>query len=202
MFLLSLFWGTMNSILAFLMHMHTSTIKTMIGVVAGLAIVALFFWSDFPVRRNQEEGQTPVSSQDQSQATSIKAAFNSISPVESEYESILGGVRVYELVAGEGAQVLAGSSVAIHYTGRFENNVQFDSSIDRGQPLLFVYGQKQLIPGLEAGLEGARVGSIRRVVVPATLGYGVEGVVAEDGTVIIPPNATLIFDVAVISSEE
>ena len=105
----------------------------------------------------------------------------------------------YEIIkAGAGASPQAGRSVTVHYTGWLDNNGQpgtkFDSSVDRGQPFTFVIGVGQVIKGWDEGVLGMKVGEKRRLIIPATLGYGARGA----GN-LIPPNATLIFDVELLN---
>ena len=105
-----------------------------------------------------------------------------------------------DLVVGEGAEAVAGSNVKVNYTGWLYNaarpdqkGAQFDSSLSEGRvPLEFTLGVGQVIPGWDQGLIGLRVGGQRRLVIPPSLAYG--GSRAD----IIPPNATLIFDVELL----
>lgn len=91
----------------------------------------------------------------------------------------------------------AGQSVMVHYTGWLEENgkpgKKFDSSIDRGQPFQFTIGVGQVIKGWDEGVMQMKIGEKRRLIIPAALGYGVRGAGG-----VIPPNATLIFDVELI----
>jgi len=92
---------------------------------------------------------------------------------------------------GEAAQ--SGMKVYVHYTGKLEDGTVFDSSVGRGQPFSFTLGQRQVIAGWEAGIEGMKVGGKRTLIIPPHLGYGSTGA----GNA-IPPNATLIFEVELI----
>lgn len=93
--------------------------------------------------------------------------------------------------SGEGAK--AGNTVTVHYTGTLENGQKFDSSLDRGEPFSFKLGAGTVIRGWDAGLVGMKVGEKRRLTVPPELGYGSRGVPG-----VIPPNATLIFEVELL----
>lgn len=90
--------------------------------------------------------------------------------------------------------VKAGDNISVHYTGKLTDGTKFDSSVDRGTPFEFQIGQGMVIAGWEQGLLGMKVGEKRTLTIPSDLGYGSRGAGA-----VIPPNATLIFDVELIS---
>lgn len=92
-----------------------------------------------------------------------------------------------------------GDTVYVHYTGTLEDGTKFDSSVDRGIPFDFVVGAGMVIKGWDQGLLGMKVGEKKRLVLPPDLAYGPAGITAPDGTVVIPKNATLIFDIELIS---
>lgn len=91
---------------------------------------------------------------------------------------------------GNGAAAEKGKMVSVHYTGTLENGQKFDSSRDRGEPIEFPLGVGYVIPGWDQGIAQMRVGDKVKLTIPANLGYGEAGVPG-----VIPPNATLIFDV-------
>ena len=103
------------------------------------------------------------------------------------------GLKYTDLVVGTGAQPKAGQTVIVHYTGWLTNGQKFDSSKDRNQPFSFTLGKKQVIAGWDEGLSTMKVGGKRRLTIPPELGYGTRGA----GNV-IPPNATLIFEVELL----
>ena len=103
------------------------------------------------------------------------------------------GLKYVDQVIGTGDLAVAGKTTTVHYTGRLENGKKFDSSIDRGQPFSFPLGAGRVIKGWDEGVQGMKVGGKRKLTIPASLGYGVRG----SGGV-IPPNATLIFDVELL----
>lgn len=94
---------------------------------------------------------------------------------------------------GQGEEAKNGDKITVHYTGFLTNGAKFDSSVDRGQPFQFILGAGQVIQGWEQGILGMKVGEKRKLTIPSELGYGESGAGG-----IIPPNATLIFDVEMI----
>ena len=103
------------------------------------------------------------------------------------------GLRVIEIQIGTGNEAQKGQTVSVHYTGWLADGTKFDSSLDRGQPLSFVLGAGQMIPGFDEGVAGMRVGGKRRLIIPANLAYGSQG-----RPPTIPANAELTFDVQLV----
>jgi peptidylprolyl isomerase len=102
-----------------------------------------------------------------------------------------GGTQVTEIKVGDGATVTTGSTAVVHYTGMLLDGRKFDSSKDRGQPFpVQNVGRAGVIRGWNEGLIGMRVGGTRRLVIPASSGYGTRGMPP-----VIPPNATLVFEI-------
>jgi FKBP-type peptidyl-prolyl cis-trans isomerase len=102
-------------------------------------------------------------------------------------------LKIEDVEVGTGSEVLAGKAVTVHYTGWLTNGTKFDSSKDRGQPFTFKLGAGQVIKGWEQGVAGMKVGGKRKLTIPPSLGYGANG--AGD---VIPPNATLVFEVELL----
>lgn len=103
------------------------------------------------------------------------------------------GLEYAEIIVGTGASPAQGSRVTVHYTGVLENGKKFDSSVDRDEPFVFNIGLGHVIAGWDEGVMTMKVGGKRRLIIPSNLGYGARGA----GSV-IPPNATLIFDVELL----
>jgi peptidylprolyl isomerase len=115
-------------------------------------------------------------------------------PMNAEKAQILAsGLRVTDLEVGTGPEAVAGQTVVVHYRGTLENGKQFDASYDRGKPFTFPLGRGQVIKGWDEGVQGMKVGGKRKLVIPPELGYGTRGAGG-----VIPPNATLIFEVELL----
>jgi FKBP-type peptidyl-prolyl cis-trans isomerase FkpA len=113
------------------------------------------------------------------------------------------GLAITELAPGAGDAIAAGSVAVVHYTGWLydtgaaeKKGSKFDSSVDRGEPFRFTLGQGEVIRGWDQGVEGMKVGGKRRLVIPAALAYGESGAGG-----VIPPGATLVFDVELLGIE-
>jgi FKBP-type peptidyl-prolyl cis-trans isomerase len=103
------------------------------------------------------------------------------------------GLQYIDLKVGTGATAQAGQTVSVLYTGWLENGKKFDSSVDRGQPFSFPLGAGRVIKGWDEGVKGMKVGGKRKLIIPSNLGYGARGAGG-----VIPPNATLIFEVELL----
>jgi FKBP-type peptidyl-prolyl cis-trans isomerase FkpA len=108
------------------------------------------------------------------------------------------GLQYEDTIEGSGPEAKAGQYVTVHYTGWLRNDdgsqgAKFDSSKDRNDPFQFPLGAGHVIKGWDEGVQGMKVGGARRLIIPAALGYGARGAGG-----VIPPNATLIFDVELL----
>lgn len=116
-------------------------------------------------------------------------------PIQGEAVQTPSGLMYYELVPGQGKSPAgASSTVKVHYTGYLLDGTQFDSSRDRGQPISFRLNQ--VIKGWTEGVGSMKVGGKRKLVIPFELGYGVAGMPP-----VIPPKATLVFDVELLDTK-
>ena len=103
------------------------------------------------------------------------------------------GLVIEELVVGEGAEACAGQTVSVHYTGWLTNGSKFDSSKDRNEPFEFPLAAHHVIAGWDEGVQGMKPGGVRNLTIPPNLGYGARGAGG-----VIPPNATLVFEVELL----
>ncbi len=120
------------------------------------------------------------------------------SAAPSDYTTLPSGLAYHDDVVGTGPVAHAGQTVHVQYTGWLDQGGQkgrkFDSSRDRNQPFSFTLGAQQVIAGWDQGVAGMHVGGHRTLIIPPDLGYGARGAGG-----VIPPNATLIFDVELLS---
>lgn len=112
---------------------------------------------------------------------------------DADYVTTASGLKYYDFQVGTGETPQTGQQVSVHYTGWLTDGTMFDSSIPRGEPIVFALGTGSVIPGWDEGVSTMKVGGKRQLVIPPALGYG------ENGTGPIPANATLIFEVELVS---
>ncbi|MCC6850184.1 MAG: FKBP-type peptidyl-prolyl cis-trans isomerase [Deltaproteobacteria bacterium] len=108
-------------------------------------------------------------------------------------ETTPSGLQYVDLERGAGASPQKGQTAVVHYTGWLVDGKKFDSSKDRGQPFTFAVGRGQVIKGWDEGVATMKVGGVRKLVIPPDLGYGARGAGG-----VIPPNATLTFEVELL----
>ena len=126
----------------------------------------------------------------------MREEFSKMSPKQPADEKIVTtatGLQYVDQIVGTGAEAKSGMTVSVHYTGWLTNGTKFDSSKDRGQPFEFPLGMGRVIRGWDEGVAGMKIGGKRKLTIPSDLGYGARGA----GNV-IPPNATLVFEVELL----
>lgn len=116
------------------------------------------------------------------------------SELEVTYQTTASGLQYFIVEEGSGPAPETGGLVGVHYTGTLEDGTKFDSSLDRGQPIEFILGQGQVIPGWDEGIALLKEGGKAKLRIPPDLAYGAQG-----AGEVIPPNATLLFDVELIA---
>lgn len=107
-----------------------------------------------------------------------------------------GGVKIEIINEGQGPMPKKGQTVAVHYTGTLPNGTKFDSSRDRNEPISFVLGAGRVIKGWDEAIAEMKVGTRAKITIPPAMGYGDRGAGG-----VIPPNATLIFDVELLEAK-
>jgi FKBP-type peptidyl-prolyl cis-trans isomerase len=133
-------------------------------------------------------------------ALAIVAAVTPFGRSEAATNQVIempNGLKYTDTKTGDGASATSGNKVSVHYTGWLYNNdakgAKFDSSVDRGKPFQFTLSAHQVIAGWDEGVAGMKVGGKRTLIIPPELGYGARGAGG-----VIPPNATLMFDVELL----
>jgi peptidylprolyl isomerase len=130
---------------------------------------------------SQKEGATPP------------AGGKQVLPAAAKPVTTPSGLTYVDLAVGNGPAPTPGKPVKVHYTGWLENGTKFDSSVDRGQPFVFTIGAGEVIPGWDEGVMTMKAGGKRKLIIPPQLGYGAAGAGG-----VIPPNATLVFEVELL----
>lgn len=168
---------------------HTQLISTAVAVSLALivAIALLFFGPAIFTPFRSTSADAEHSLQLEQQAATMNDQSNG---VPGQPSSELGG---RDIVVGSGAEAVAGKQVTVHYVGRLSDGTVFDASANHGQPFTFTLGAGQVIKGWDMGVAGMKVGGKRELVIPPALGYGAQGAGG-----VIPPNATLIFEVELL----
>ncbi len=115
---------------------------------------------------------------------------------ESDYVVTDSGLKYYDIEVGDGPTPQLGQMVSVHYTGWLADGLKFDSSLDRGQPISFPVSMGQMMPGFDEGVATMNIGGKRQLVIPPELAYGEQGAGG-----VIPPNATLIFEVELVDAQ-
>ena len=178
------------------------TLKTREWIAVAVAIVAatiLFFggaiWNALRASFAPAEAPQAVTAAPDAQATTTSATASSTATITTMQNiSKTPGLEIYDEKVGTGAEAKAGQTISAHYVGTLVNGTKFDSSLDRGQPFQFTLGVGQVIQGWDLGIQGMKVGGVRKLVISPELGYGSRGA----GN-LIPPNSTLVFEVQLIA---
>lgn len=131
-----------------------------------------------------------------SACTKEGAVATDLSKLSEKAVTTKSGLKYEDLAAGSGKEAVKGRPVKVHYTGWLTDGTKFDSSKDRNEPFSFPLGAGHVIRGWDEGVAGMKIGGKRKLVIPADLGYGARGAGG-----VIPPNATLVFEVELLGVE-
>lgn len=146
-----------------------------------------------------EKAETEANKETEVQKDTTTAVKEAVPPA-TDYAEVTGdtvttesGLKYIEIKVGEGKTPTAGQNIQVHYTGWLTDGKKFDSSVDRGEPFQFQIGIGRVIKGWDEGVMSMKEGGKRRLIIPSQLAYGERGAGG-----VIPPNATLIFDVELL----
>ena len=150
-----------------------------IGKLAALVLTALVVSAQTPAHKPTR---------------SVSPNTNAPTKVTGDGVKTSSGLQYWDIKVGTGEVATAGSRVKVHYTGWLDSGKKFDSTVDAHQPYSFNLGKSEVIKGWDEGIEGMKVGGKRQLLIPPELAYGEDGHAPQ-----VPPNATLIFDVQLLS---
>lgn len=143
---------------------------------------------------NQYEAQKAASEAGATPSTpSTPAPAAAATPTGGKVHKLPSGLQYEDMVVGSGKMAEPGMNVSVHYTGWLTDGTKFDSSLDRNQAFQFQLGAGMVIRGWDEGVKGMRIGGKRKLTIPSDMGYGAQGAGG-----VIPPNATLVFDVELL----
>jgi FKBP-type peptidyl-prolyl cis-trans isomerase len=161
--------------------------KILVTILAVFLVYFLIIRSKQNKAKNRKNGNTttkPSSTSNRSDKQPPSLISNS-------------GLEIIDSKIGDGQEAISGNIVTVHYRGTLDHGIAFDSSYGRGQPFTFKLGAGEVIQGWDEGVAGMKVGGKRKLVIPPELGYG-----SRAAGNVIPPNATLIFDIELLDVKE
>lgn len=148
-------------------------------VLITVAVLLIILIGAFMFFKDKEEGSANTNQSDGLASVSQALPGNEL--------------KIEDLVVGTGKEAIAGSQIAVHYTGTLLDGTKFDSSVDRGVPFEFTLGVGQVIKGWDQGVQGMKEGGKRKLTIPSDLAYGDNGIPP-----VIPPKSVLVFEVELL----
>ena len=171
-----------------------------VAVIIIAGITGIFFLSNQKTQEGSNINLTPAVNPTEiphlpTPTTAIINKEESASPAANmgNIMTTSDGLQIQDIVVGTGAEAKSGDTITVNYLGTLTNGAKFDSSYDRNQPFTTQIGVGQVIKGWDEGMVGMKIGGKRKLIIPASLGYGSQDM----GT--IPPNSTLIFEVELLN---
>lgn len=182
----------------------TQTTKNKWGTMAILVVIVALFGGCLVIFSNSNKNQEKLNFMGADtnvvpiEATTSDQTINNVVATTTKKTTMepittADGLIIQDEVIGTGAEAKAGQQVTVNYSGTLTNGTKFDSSYDRGQPFVFTLGVGQVIKGWDEGFAGMKIGGKRKLTIPSELGYGAQGAGG-----VIPPNATLVFEVELL----
>lgn len=168
-----------NSLLSFLGY----------GIAVAAATFGIVYFLNYS--NNKSNVASNMSAEKAAQKTVV--AEKDIVKENNNMQNDASELKIEDLVVGSGLEAKSGSLISVHYTGTLTDGTKFDSSKDRGEPFEFTLGAGQVIQGWDKGFSGMKIGGKRKLTIPSEMGYGSQGAGG-----VIPPNATLIFEVELL----
>jgi FKBP-type peptidyl-prolyl cis-trans isomerase len=157
-----------------------------VGLVAILIGVGIYFLSN---KTSANQSLATTVEEDIIESSAEVVAGEPISPSMEE-------LKIEDIKVGTGTEAVSGKKITVNYSGTLTDGTKFDSSYDRGEPFSFNLGAGEVIQGWDKGFAGMKIGGKRKLTIPSELGYGANGAGG-----VIPPNATLIFEVELLKVE-
>ena len=163
-----------------------SKMMIVLGIIA-FGVFALVFFGNFGTPKEQDVEVSGIKTEQEEAQIETEEEDENMTAEE---------LLIEDIIVGKGEEAVAGAQITVNYLGTLTDGTKFDSSYDRDEPFVFLFGVGQVIPGWDKGLVGMKVGGKRRLTIPSEMAYGEAG--AGD---VIPPNATLIFEVELLEVE-
>ena len=160
-----------------------------LNILGYVLVIAAVTFGIIYILRNYKTPTAEISTEQSPIAENQEIVENS----DMQDENAVSELKIKDVVVGTGTEAVAGKSVTVDYTGTLTDGTKFDSSVDRGEPFTFNLGAGEVIKGWDQGVAGMKIGGKRILTIPSDLGYGSSGAGG-----VIPPNATLIFEVELL----
>ncbi len=166
-----------------------------IAAIIVIVVIAAIGYAAYTAFSSQKQAANAAAAQSANLTATAKVPTQIPgTPSSAQIITTSSGLKYQDMVVGTGAEAKSGNTVTVNYTGWLTNGTKFDSSLDRNQPFSFQLGTGNVIKGWDEGVVGMKVGGKRKLIIPPDLGYGAQGAGSS-----IPPNATLVFEVELLS---